>query len=101
MHLKVFLKLKNLKTLSSGKIYKKNHKNQKTKKNKKKQLGLFFFKNPGFFPTLLQGGGVPSGAVGAGAGSAHLDQQQAGTEGGGGRPAGVGPEEPAGGPEGA
>jgi hypothetical protein len=38
MHLKVFLKLKkNLKTLSSGQIYKKTKKTQKTPKKPKKQ----------------------------------------------------------------
>jgi hypothetical protein len=59
MHLKVFLKLKKtLKTLSSGKIYKKNPKTpknpKKPQKPKKKTTGLVFFK-PGFFPTLPVG----------------------------------------------
>jgi hypothetical protein len=57
MHRKVFVKLKKtLKTLSSGhKNPKKPKKTQKTqKKNEKKPLGWFFFKKPGFFPTLQQ-----------------------------------------------
>jgi hypothetical protein len=61
MHLKVFVKLKKpLKTLSSGqKNPKKNQKNpkkpQKNQKNPKKtHWAGFFFKKPGFFPTLQQ-----------------------------------------------
>ncbi len=62
MHLKVFVKLKKtLKTLSSGqknpKKPKKTQKNPKKPKNKPKKTKKthwagFFFKKPGFFPTL-------------------------------------------------
>jgi hypothetical protein len=55
MHLKVLLKLKKtLKTL----FWAKKKKNQKTPKNKKTQKthwAGFFFKKPGFFPTLHEG----------------------------------------------
>jgi hypothetical protein len=45
MHLKVFLKLKKPKTLSSGqKTQKKTQKTQKTQKNPKNPLGWVFFK---------------------------------------------------------
>jgi hypothetical protein len=57
MGLKVFLKLKTLKTLSSGQIDKKKKKTQKTQtKTKKNPTGLgFFLKNLGFFqPCLVQ-----------------------------------------------
>jgi hypothetical protein len=57
MHLKVFVKLKKtLKTLSSGqKNPKKPKKTQKTqKKTKKTPWAGFFFKKPGFFPTLFR-----------------------------------------------
>ncbi len=58
MHLKVFLKLKkNLKTLSSGQIYKKAKKPKKTD-----WAGFFFLKKTVFFPTL-QVGAEPSGSV--------------------------------------
>jgi hypothetical protein len=63
MHLKVFLKLKkNLIPSLLGKKTKKKpknpkkHKNQKTQKKTKKPLGWFFFKKPGFFPTLVTTG---------------------------------------------
>jgi hypothetical protein len=51
------LKLKKtLETLSSGQIYKKKPKTQKNPKNPKKTKKThwtgFFFKKPGFFPTL-------------------------------------------------
>jgi hypothetical protein len=63
MHLKVFLKLKKPKKLSSGQVYKKNEKKpkkpkkpkktktkQKNQKNKKKTTGLGLKKKkPGFF----------------------------------------------------
>jgi hypothetical protein len=61
MHLKVFVKLKKtLKTLSSGQKTQKNPKKnpkkpKKTqKKPKKNHWAGFFFKKPGFFPTLLE-----------------------------------------------
>jgi hypothetical protein len=55
MHLKVFVKLKKtLKTLSSGqKSQKTPKKTKKPKKTQKNPLGWFFFKKPGFFPTLI------------------------------------------------
>jgi hypothetical protein len=57
MHLKVFVKLKKtLTTLSSvqknPKKTKKTQKPKKTQKTQKNPLGWFFFKKPGFFPTL-------------------------------------------------
>jgi hypothetical protein len=55
MHPKVFLKLKNtLKTLKTLSSRQKNPKNPKKPKKPKKPTGLvFFFKKPGFFPTLF------------------------------------------------
>jgi hypothetical protein len=51
MHLKVFVKLKEtLKTLSSGQ---KTPKKKKKKKTKKNHWAGFFYKKPGFFPTLF------------------------------------------------
>jgi hypothetical protein len=43
MHLTVFLKLKTLKTLSSGQVYKKTKKRPKKKPKKRKLTGLGFF----------------------------------------------------------
>jgi hypothetical protein len=82
MHLKVFVKLKKtLKTLSSGqknpkkpKKTQKNPKNpKKPKKNQKNPLGWFFFKKPGFFPTL------PDLDSEYGSGSGSTDMIESGT----------------------
>jgi hypothetical protein len=54
MHLKVFLKLKTPKTLSSGQICKKLKKQKNNKENQKKTTGLVFLK-PGFIPNSNPG----------------------------------------------
>jgi hypothetical protein len=55
MQPKIFVKLKKtLKTLSSGQKTQKNPK--KTQKPKKTHWAGFFFKKPGFFPTLSERG---------------------------------------------
>jgi hypothetical protein len=65
MHLKVFVKLKKtLKTLLSGQKTQKNPKKptkkpKNPKKTKKTHWAGFFFKNPGFFPTLKLIGTYP------------------------------------------
>jgi hypothetical protein len=55
MHSKVFVKLKKI---LNHLLWAKNPKNpkkpKKPQKNPKKPLGRVFFKNPGFYPTLIQ-----------------------------------------------